>query len=90
MSQRQLVDEIRWLIDSTCESCAHARCATLNGALLTLVADNPTSTFSTKVMYNIGVRRYGRLTRAIARAQPLARAGAMPFQREAHRSSRPE
>lgn len=70
MSQRQLIDEIRFLLDTSCPNdCEHARCASNITALRTLVADNPTSTFSTKVTYNIGVRRYERLTRALVAAQ---------------------
>ena len=82
MSQRQLIDEIRFLLDSTCPSCDHSRCAANIVTLRTLVADNPTSTFSTKVMYNIGVRRYERLTRALAPAQ-ATREAPLPIRYEA-------
>lgn len=84
MSQRQLIDEIRFLLDSTCEThCTHVRCAANIAALRTLAADNPTSIFSTKVTYNIGVRRYGRLTRALLDAQPAHAGARAPLQRVA-------
>jgi hypothetical protein len=89
MSQRQLIDEIRLLLDATCEDCAHARCARNTATLLTLVANNPTSTFSTKVVYNIGARRHARLVRAIDDAHRTGRARGRDAVsvRRTHRSS---
>lgn len=66
MSQRELIDELRLLLDQVCDApCTHVRCAQHRDALTILKGENPTSMFSTKVTHNIGKGRCARLMRVV-------------------------
>lgn len=80
--QRELVDEVRLLLDHICEDgCSHTRCIGNSIRLRNLMEANPRSIFSTKVTYNIGRARTARV-RAMHEAS-RARAGAsLPIRRE--------
>jgi hypothetical protein len=66
MSQRELIDELRLLLDLVCDApCEHVRCAQHRAALIILREENPTSMFSVKVTHNIGKSRHARLLRAV-------------------------
>ena len=66
MPQRQLIDELRFLIDRWCENpqCHHYRCLKARDEADWLVHVNPHNFWSTKVIYNLGVQRLARLDRA--------------------------
>lgn len=81
--QRELVDELRLLLDNICEDgCSHTRCIGNTIRVRNLMEANPRSIFSTKVTYNLGHARAARI-RAMHEAS-RARAGAsLPNRHEA-------
>ncbi len=66
MPQRQLLDELRVAIDRWCDisECRHYRCIKARDEADWLIHTNPHNFWSTKVIYNLGVRRLARLDRA--------------------------
>lgn len=73
--QRELVDELRLLLDHICaDECSHTRCIGNTLRVQRLIEANPRSVYSTKVTYNIGRARASRV-QAMHEAS-RARAGA--------------
>jgi hypothetical protein len=81
-SQRELIDELRLLLDHIClTECGHVRCEDNTMRVWQLIEANPRSVFSTKVTYNIGRARAARV-RTMHEAS-RARAGAsLPIRRK--------
>jgi hypothetical protein len=68
LTQAALVDEVRLAIDAVCDeclnaefACGRARCFSARLTVRRLARENPHSMWSTKVLYNIGVRRLTRV-----------------------------
>lgn len=89
--QRTLVLELRLLLDLDCGnlSCRHARCINARIDTAFLVIRNPRSTWSTKVIHQIGKRRLRKLLRIADPASSVdeataarVRAVALPSPRE--------